>query len=473
MALPESEFALGVGTPPVLSPPENPAPSTFPVISTSPEESSPAAPVTFPDRPLTPERTEVLKLSKSIIRITAGYDTQLRQTSSGKEPIVDLYAYRPRRHEIDPNVSREEAINHFEAHARKIDQIGLNRLPPEWEYIRDSQQALAVYLREQDKLARGEPKTPYAEYLMSIDGYQPNLIPWIELDGNWDKVIDILDEMGEKFNTGSVESVRAIIRKRSRDTLLESTQDIERLFWRMDKRNRRHLTRILGTDIGNIKFDFRWEETDAFWRFFEVMDPDGEAYLRANWHERHRNSYDNGWVEMYAGHEPVHFFFGGLIGKQIREGRLDPAAGLLVIPGPAGFQMEGLAQTIGDIVGTEVSQDGELAVELYRMEKRALVNGLYLVEQEMAVEMAALRIRKYMPRFTLEGIRKILKEGMERPFERAFLPNYGMSDYSILKLKERIGVQAFVKHWFSRPQTHRQFLNPILQDLIPFEEEID
>ena len=418
-----------------------------------------------------PERSaEISALSKSIIRITAGLDMHLRQKSKGKDFIIDAYAYRPKEREIDPQITPEEAIPDLWAHVRKIDQIGLDNLAPEWQVIRDSQRALAVFLEEKERLARGEPKTPYEEYLEAVSGYQLRLIPTNELDKNWENVIEILKGMGEEFNRESEGSVRAVIKRRSKDTLNTDPQEIERLFWRFDRRNRSQLAQILGPEIKNVRFDFRWEDTDAWWRFFEVMGIDGANYLRANWNEQHRDSYDDGWIEVYAGHEPVHFIFGSKIAREISEGRLDQAAGLLVIPGPVGFQMEGMAQTIGDVADYGITQDCELAVELYRMEKRALSNGLYLVEHGMSVDMAAIRIRKFMPRLTLDQIRKTLKEGTERPFERAFLPNYGMSDYAIMQLEERIGsVKAFFGYWFTRPLTPRQFLNPPLENLVNFE----
>lgn len=420
-------------------------------------------------KPPTPERAEVLTLSKSIIRITAGYDMQLRQQSDGKQFIVDLYAYRPRRYEIDMGISREEAIAHFEAHARKIDQIGLNNLPPEWEFIQDSQRALAVYLREEDKVARGEPKTPYDEYLRNVSGYGPRLIPREYLEGVWEKVVEILDDMGERFDPKDEESIKRAIKKRNRDTRFFDTESIERAFWRADRRNRSQLAQILGEEVKNVKFDLVWEQTNAFWRFWEVMGPNGEAILRSNHHERHRASYDLGLAEMYGGHEPAHFIFGALIRKETNEGGFDHAAGLLTTPGPSVFQLEGLAQTITDIAVYDTTQDGQLAVELYRMEKCDLANGLFQVEQGAPIDEVAQTDSKYSILVGIEGRKRLLREGTRKPYERAFLPNYGRSDYAIMRLKERIGdVKAFLPYWHKRPLTPKQFLNPPLGELVSY-----
>ena len=457
MARHEAESALDIGS--RLSTTPTPVEASLPlIISTPTREDSPVTPVTSSTTgPPTPERSEILTLSKSIIRITAGYDMQLRQQSSGKEFIVDSYAYRPRRYDIDTNVSREEAINHFETHARKIDQIGLNNLPPEWEYIRDSQRALAVYLREQDKLARGEPKTPYDEYLKNVSGYEPHLIPQDYLEEHWENIIDILDDMGEKFNAHDEESIRRALRKRNLDTRLTSPNAVEGTFWRADRRNRSKLAQILG------------EESEEFWRFVEEMGPEGEAILRSNWHEIHRDSYDLGLAEMYGGHEPLHFLFGALIKKEVAEGRLDSAAGLLTIPGPSGFQLEGLAQTTTDILNYDVTQDGQLAVELYRVEKCDLANGLLLVEQGAPIEEVARSNRKYSLRAGIEGKTRLLRWGTRKPFDRAFQPNYARSDYAIMRLKSRIGdLSAFLPYWHKRPLTPRQFLNFPLTELINY-----
>lgn len=452
-----------------LPPPKTP-PLTLSVIDAQ-KGVVPPTHLTPPEiRPPSPERAEILALSKSIIRVTAGYDIQLRQKSDGQQPIVDSYAYKPREDEVDLDISREKAIGDFEEHARKIDQIGLNNLPPEWEYIRDSQRALAVYLREGDKLAQGQLKTPYKEYIEAVDGYQPRLIPWPELDGNLGNIINILEGMGEKFDPCSETSIRRVVKRRSEETKLDSQEDVEQAFWRADRRNRSRLAQLLGEEIKNVRFELQWSEENAFWRFFESIGPGGKMILRSNWHERQRASYDNGLVEMYGGHEPSHFIVAALIGREITQNRLDPAAGLLIIPSPIGFQMEGIAQTIGDIAGFETTQDGKLAVELYRMEKRALANGLYLAEEGIDIAMVAIRIRKYMPRLGLDEIRRLLKEGTEKPFERAFLVNYGRSDYAIMTLKDRIGdLRAFLDYWFKKPLTPRQFLNPPLEALVPFD----
>lgn len=468
MARHEAEAAVNIN-PTLSTTPEIPASVPLSIISTPTKDDSPVTPVTSPNRPPNPERAEILTLSKSIIRITAGYDMQLRQISNGKEFIVDAYAYRPRRYEVDLNVSREEAISHFDAHARKIDQIGLNNLPPEWEYLRDSQRALAVYLREEDKVALGEAKTPYDEYLRNVSGYEPRLIPQEYIEEHWEKIIDILDDMGEKFNAHDEESIRRVLRKRNVDTRLTTQEAVERAFRRADRRNRNKLARILGEEVKSTKFNFIWEETEAFWRFFEVMGPDGEAILRSNWHETHRDSYDLGLIEMYGGHEPSHFIFGALIKKEITEDKLDPAAGLLTIPGPSGFQLEGLAQTMTDILDYEVTQDGQLAVELYRVGKCDLANGLLLVEWGTPMEEVVQSNRKYSLTTGIERKRQLLRWGTRRPFDRGFLPNYARSDYAIMKLKSRIGdLRAFIPFWHKRPLTPNQFLNPPISELVNY-----
>lgn len=450
--------------------PEAESASALSVIGSQREVTPPTSLGSAESKTPTPERSEILTLSKSIIRITAGYDMQLRQQSDGKQFIVDLYAYRPRRYEIDTGISREEAIAHFEAHARKIDQIGLNNLPPEWEFIRDSQRALAVYLREEDKIARGEPKIPYPQYLMAVLGIEPRLIPWPELDRNWDNVVNILQRMGEKFDANNVESVREAIRRRSKDTGLNTQEQVEGVFRRTDRKNRYKLAQILEQDLRDIKFDIVWEETDAFWRFWETLGPQRD-YLRANWHERHQAKFDLGLAELYGGHEPEHFIFGALIRKEVQAGRLDPAAGLLTVPGPILFQLEGLAQTIGDLAEYELSLDGELAVELYRMEKRTLNNGLFLVEMDgVPIDQAAQRMRKYTPKNAIRENVQLLREGTERPFERAYLPVYGRSDYELMQLREKIGdgIVSLLPYWHRRPLTPDQFLNPPLRELVVY-----
>ena len=419
-------------------------------------------------RPNNPEYAEVLRISKSVISATAGLDLTGRR--EGKRFIIDGYAYRPRRSEVNDQITGEEAIESFWANVKRIDEIGLPNLPSEWHSIRGGQLALAVYLTEEQKVASGRRKTPYDQYLEATSGFEPRLIPWRDLGKNYDQVCDILDDMGEKADWKNELSVRAVIQRRNKTTLIQSKEEIETAFRLYDKRNRRKLLPILGNEVDNVKFDFKWEETNEFWRFWETIGPNGERDLRSNWHERHRDRYDRGTIEMYAGHEPEHYVWFALITKGINEHRIDPAAGLIAIPGPNAFQLEGLAQTIGDLAEYYLGHDGQLAVALYRMEKRAQVNGLYRVEEGASIEEAAQEIRKYMPLTNLEEIKRLLREGTEKPFERAYLPTYGMSDYGLMTLRGEVqGINAMLPYWHSVPLTPDQFLNPPLGQLVKYE----
>ncbi|MDP2632537.1 MAG: hypothetical protein Q8P25_02340 [Candidatus Curtissbacteria bacterium] len=419
-----------------------------------------------PLKPITPEYREVVaSLSRSIIRTTAGYDAVLR--AQNMPSIIECYAYRPRPYEVDTQITREEAIAKFAEHARKIDEIGLKKLPSEWIYIRDSQLGLAAYLREQDRLAKGEPKTPYDEFLTIVSGYAPRMIPREYQQKTLEEITEVLASMGERFNPNDYESIRRAIRKRHEDGKLNSQDAVERVLRRADRRNRSELAKLLGPEVHSVKFQLEWEEANVFWRFYEDMSSGGENILRANWHERHRESYDIGLADMYGGHEPEHFIIGHHIARAVKKGEIDPAAGLLTIPGPTGFQMEGLAQTIGDIAEYDVTQDGRLAVLLYRLDKYDIVNGLFRAEQGEPTE-EIVQDRE----FNFRGIderRRTLRDGLRNPFDRAFLPNYGRSDYAIMQIQERVGsVKAFIPYWHSRPLVSQQFINPPLEHLVRF-----
>jgi len=193
---------------------------------------------------------------------------------------------------------------------------------------------------------------------------------------------------------------------------------------------------------------------------YERMGLEGNT-LFANWHERHRQSWDEGSIEMYATHEPLHFYYGYLVREEILKGNLDPAAGILPIPSPGCHQFEGIAQTVSHFASIDLSLDAQLAIGLYRLQKRALSNGLYLLETDptLTIDQVADRIRTYIPLKNPEEIRTLLEEGTTRPFERAYLPIYGLADYEFMTFCIKANPQQKAKLLqlaLSRPMTPAQ-----------------
>lgn len=444
-------------------------------ISTVPISSIPAQPERVGYIPPTSrdfvtgtETREVDTLRRFVIGDLAGYDAQVRQDPK-KEPAIDCYAYRPKRHEINLTpISREERADRFEAYARKIDELSLTLDAYSiWETVRNDLRSQAAVIREEEKLARGEPKTPYEEYLPVASGGldEPRTIDPHALDDLKDQAIDLLEnKMGEKFNPNSDESIRYTIRRRAWDTRKQSQEDIEGTFRRADRMNRKQLARILGRkEVENLELHFKWDDVDAFWKFFHEYTLNGRHQLRANSRLVNLYAYYEGLIYMYATHEPCHGANAELIKIEVQSGKLDPVAGLLTYPGSTGFQREGLAQWISELADYDMPPDGQLDTLLYRLRQYALVNGLYRVEEGASIETAAAEIRPYMLNTTVDETKKLLRDGTEKPANRAFLPNYGRSAYAIWQLKNRIGsLTAFLPYWFRRPLSPRQFINPPL-----------
>lgn len=425
-------------------------------------------------------KVEVAKerLSRSAIDTVIGLDFWLRERArTNIEPmrdftpkfIVDSYYHKPKPDSIQL-ISLDEAIPELEKLVREIDQLGLDKLSSEWKVIRNSRSGLAVFLKDVIKKNRGEPLSRYKDYLSAVSGFEPRLFPEETFENSLLRIGDILQRMGE-LDTGekiTSERLRKGVANRSQHTRLD-LNDFKNTFRRAELRNRARLSEILNCeDLKKVEFDFIWEKVDAFWMFFENMGPD-EDNLRANSHERHQEKHDSGYAEMYGGHEPPHFYQGYLIKQEIRTRRLDPAVAYLIIPGPACYQLEGLAQTVGDISEFETTLDGKLAVELYRLEKRVLAHGLYLVEQGELIKDVARFMHKYTLKNSVGENKKLLTEGTTLPFERAYLPVYGISDYDIMQFKDNLGdISNLLPLWFRTPQTPDQMIPPFFRNLIRY-----
>lgn len=434
------------------------------------------------------ERRQIERLSKSIRHNLIGFDITCRTLSAqarilegrgkpstydGPSFIIDCYAYRPSKTETIEPVQKEEAIATSIDHINQIDSIGLTNLPREWAVIRGNLNAFVFYMREIERKQTGQPLTNIEEYKRQVVQIEDHLIPWARLDSNLDRIVDILQRMGELEDRDrrdiSEEMIRKAVRSRSEKTRL-TPNEFQQLFMMAHESNRAGLSRILDTDLTKVRFDFVTTASDEFWMFLESIGIEKDELL-FNIHERHAENLDIGYAQMYGGHEPMHFIVGHLMRQKIRNGKIDPAAGLLVMPGPTSFQWEGLAQTVGDLAGFETSIDGKLATEVYRLEKRAIANGLHLLERGERLDEVVKTMRRYMLKTRTEIIRKLLTEGTTKPFERAFLSLYGRSDDALMQLRKKIGegVRNLLPYWSSTPLTPEQFLNPPLSQLIDYE----
>lgn len=416
------------------------------------------------------KQAEVKNLSTNITKTLCGLDSWRRAAREGY--IIDMYIYRPSENELEP-IPQEEAEPKFIEQIKKIDEVGgpeLQNLPPEWVLIRANLVAVLTFLDEEDKHKRttagekGLKKMDYSDYLQRVVGFEPRQIPWKVLDHNRDEMLELAREAGvRKFDPENDRSVKDALRDHQGQVKITSRDRFSSTFNDHLERHRQALSEILGEDIAEVGVDLRFvKQEDKFWRMNEVILP-GDEHFDVNMADRHLDYYNTGTLEMYAIHEPTHAQWAHKVRKQIQEGNIDKAAGLVVIPGPACWQLEGIAQTLGELASLDVRPMGQYAISTYALEKRAQNNFLYEIEMNgMPIEDAVTKMGHYTPLFTRKERGRLLRDGVRKPWERAYLPIYGRSDDDFVKLREKLGhdamINVFLPEWFNKIATRDQIM---------------
>ena len=400
------------------------------------------------------------RLSRHIITTYAGIDDYLLQNSDGREFIGDMWLV-PKPTGVEP-VPPDAAVKKLRSLSRKIDNIGLERLPQEWVWGQANLEALATYLEERSK-TNGQ-MMPYEEYLRKVSGFRPQLIPRDVQEADRAEVLFLLSRLGYKFDENHDATIRAALQLYLSANRIPTRGLVELNFKRFDLRYRNQVGEMLGrTDLSLISFDFRWREEDAFWRMWERVETDG-YHLDANWHPRQRKSFTYGATEGYAVHEPAHFEMAYSLSQEIKTGNLDPVAGIFTIPGPGCYVLEGIAQTMPELAGLELTDDGKLFLALYRSWVRTRTNGLYKLEMGVPMEEVILESRHFALDKTTSEMEADYRDGLSKPFDRAYLPVYGLSDYDLLIAKKRLGgaMDILLRDSFRRPMLREDIIRPTL-----------
>ena len=442
-----------------------PGPNQGPDSYMRPIEGDSRDPIPFYGLSETERKKAKEKLSKAIISDISALDFWVRQQTNGTDFRVDMYVAKPEE-PIEPQPP-EVIVPRLQEHRQEMQRIGLKNLPPEFTLVDLRLAALIAYEIELQKTRLGEPQTEYQDYFRSINGYPPRLIPEQALDDSMDQMFDALEKTGLRFTRTKPISVQVALRTYNMFNHLRTLQDIEAHYWRFARRYRFQLGILIGEDLNDVNYQVVWKSEDKFWKAWERIQLDGNE-LWMNEHPRHIGEYNNAVVEGYSVHEDPHFVQGEVLRREIRRRNLDPVAGIITIPGPDSFQLEGLAQTTADLGDLELTTDGRLGVTLYRSEKRALSNGLFYVASGAHVEEVAEAIRKYMPLKSIDEIRKLLREGTTKPFERAYLSVYGISDYELLQLQQKFGsgIRSFLlRNLYHNIRTRDQIMRGITLDL--------
>lgn len=420
----------------------------------------------------TQKQAEVKKLSTDITKTLCGFDSWRRAIGEGY--IIDMYIYRPSELELEP-IPEEEAEPKFIKQIRKIDEIGgaeLQNLPPEWTLIRANLVAVLTYLDEENKYKRaktgekGIKKMDYSDYLQRVVGFEPRQIPLKVLEHNRDEMLELAREVGvRKFDSQSDRSVKDALRAHQQQVKITSKERFRSTFNDHLERHSESLGEILGEDVADVDVKLRFVNNEKlFWRMNEVILPEDE-HFDVNMAERHSSYYNTGTIEMYSIHEPTHAQWAHKVRKQIQEGKIDKAAGLVVIPGPACWQLEGIAQTLAELASLDVRPMGQYAISTYSLEKRAQNNFLYEIEMNgMPIEDAVTQMGHFTPLFSRKERGTLLRDGTRKPWERAYLPIYGRSDDDFVKLREKLGhdamINIFLPEWFNKIATRDQIMRP-------------
>lgn len=359
-------------------------------------------------------------------------------------------------------VPPEEAIRRFNHNLKVIKNIGLSRLPTEYGFMKRQMESDIVFMEEKEKYKRGE-KTPIQKYKPRVSGYSPDPPPRYVLEAGLDDIQQTVWDMGHRFTKGSDASLReafAEIQKFPR--MCRTPREVRAVFESYDKRYKGKVGELLGVDLNALTYDFRWEEADEFWKFWEFAR-DGKYGFRVNWHPRHRPTWSRGAVEDYVPHEMTHIAMAYLWADQIKKGNLDPF--VFTAPGPGCFGLEAIALNMSELarIDKNQSQEANLAHKVYREWMRARARAVNDIEQGMSVNEAVYEYGRFAPNKTKEEVRAELVEGTETPFGRAYLDLYGQADYELSIVRNNLQDDRFlevVKEGFKRPLLREEIVAP-------------
>lgn len=402
------------------------------------------------------------RLSRAILRDVLGFNEWLERNSNDfcvdMDETVRTTTIRP--------VSEAEALVAFKDHIGSIDALGENQ-GDIMTLEHDRLVAQVTFREEIAKTKAGEPKTPYDQYLRLTDGFGEKDVDVDLLEESREHLIDCVSEIDMPISTDG-EGLRNGLRNYNQRHALSSPKEVETYYFRYANRFRQKFASVLGVNLSGVDYEFATKYRDEFWKFYERPGKSGNA-LWINWHERHKHEFNIGLVESYAPHEESHFDIGEVIHQEISEGRLENLAGLITIPGPDSYYLEGLALTAHDWAGFKFTADGELGAAIYKLEKIALVKGFYLVEHGVDIEEATRQIARYLPVKTLGQISHLLEEGTTDPFARAYQVVYGRAVMDFDEFAKNLSHEkriVFLKEVAKKPRTRNQIRNLISDVLV-------
>lgn len=406
-------------------------------------------------------------LSKRIITDLRAFDAGLKKRDHD-DFCLDMDLSPQDENPLVP-ISYQEARPRFIVHIVQIEAIAPELHSGVLDLTAARLNGMVAYYDERERIAKGEPKTEYKKLFKAVNDYDPYLIPEPHLKDTRKELIDYLEAVGHRPASDSPEHVSEAMRAYHEANKLTTPKDILEEYWHQAKRYRGQLSQIVGKDLSYITYDTPLKYKNAFWRMYERLSAKEKA-VWLNWNLRHRESYDISVAQMYSIHEDKHIVIGTLYQEQIDAGELDPLAGLIPIPGPDSYALEGIAVTIQELAGYRLTDDSNLGTTAYYLSKIAIANGIYRVEEGEPVQDVAQNLAPYMPSSTVEDIEADLKEATQtvdpgqaldpaNVMDRVYQPVYGLAGYEFLQISRHVSEikkREFIKRFLKTPRSRDQ-----------------
>lgn len=396
------------------------------------------------------------ELALEVNTVLSGIDKYLQDASGGKDFIIDMYNIPPV--ETAP-IPPQQGIMQLRELAQRID-AKIDMLPLEWEVGRDSLRAAATFLEEKEKPA--DQKTMnYWDNVKTVSGFYPEFIPERDIENDRRTFARLLRFAGYPNANGNNESLREAFQEYHSHKVISGPDDIKNGMVSRYYSFRAKLAAVMRRpDIYSTNFEIKFVKVDAPFMAWERIVPGGKR-LDINIHESKMVQW--GWEEIdrYARHEGVHMIMGDIQANEIKSGKLDSIAGYLLIPSPACWALEGVAQDIDELSGIPSEEDGKISVAAYRTFIRAGNNALlYIASGQKSMDEAIEYMEWYAPQKSREELEKYLTQGTQDAMWTPYLPNYGHSDWKIMNLAENLsadGKKDVLIKLMSRPWTYEQF----------------
>lgn len=321
---------------------------------------------------------------------------------------------------------------------------------PVYEFMRGHIDATLVYMDALDG-RNFQPKFP--DYVRLTSGFEPHPLPLEALDSQ-KKVSD-----RAAINAGIDPSPEGL--KRHFDTGI-SKEEIREEFTESKNRLVPIIARALDLEyLLPLKYDEQFVELpDAFWKFHSANERAGSSF-EINVHPNIR--WAKGSPEELATHEVGgHLLQTSSWRKNIGEGKLNPAFGLLSAPNPIQWQSEGLASTLPLIlpeVYEAMTPIGKFTMESSHLSKLAWHNGHLMINEGHDVNEVKEFIRKYIPYETDARLERQITMRRDNPFVRTYMLNYSDGANYFVNASQELGPQKTVdllKALYHQPMTPDQ-----------------